>query len=94
MRLGVLDRFGRRTVFGGLDHLLGRNTGRLGGEDFAALGVGWVALALMGREPAWAVLVALAVFAALAELLAGAAFFTAVTSTSSQGVVDLALWER
>jgi hypothetical protein len=33
----------------------------------------------------------LAVLAALAELLAGAAFFTAVTSTSSQGVVDLAL---
>ena len=60
-------------------------------EDFAALGVGWVALALMGREPAWAVPVALAVLAALAELLAGAAFFTAVTSTSSQGVVDLAL---
>jgi hypothetical protein len=35
----------------------------------------------------------LAVPAALADLtaLAGTAFFTAVTSTSSQGVVDLAL---
>jgi hypothetical protein len=63
-------------------------------EDFAALGVGWVALALMGREPALAVLVAFAVFAASAELRTGAAFFTAVTSTSSQGVVDLALCER
>ncbi|HEX4217578.1 MAG TPA: hypothetical protein VHZ02_04365 [Acidimicrobiales bacterium] len=62
-------------------------------EGFAGLGVGWVALALTGREPALAVLAALAGFAALAELLAGAAFFPAVTSTSSQGVVVPALCE-
>jgi hypothetical protein len=61
-------------------------------EDFTALGVVVrVDLVVTARDPTLAVPVALADLTVLAELLAGAAFFTAVTSTSSQGVVDLAL---
>jgi hypothetical protein len=59
--------------------------------DFGAEAVP-VDLVVTAREPTLAVLAALADLAvALAELLAGAAFFTAVTSTSSQGVVGPAL---
>jgi hypothetical protein len=58
--------------------------------DFGAEAVP-VDLVVTARDPTLAVLAALADLDALAELLAGAAFFTAVTSTSSQGVVDLAL---
>ncbi|HXA33214.1 MAG TPA: hypothetical protein VNV87_13210 [Acidimicrobiales bacterium] len=50
-----------------------------------------VDLVVTARDPTLAVLAALADLDALAELLAGAAFFIAVTSTSSQGVVGPAL---
>ena len=49
-----------------------------------------VGLAVTSCEPALAAPVALADRIVLAGALAGAAFFTAVTSTSFQGVVDLA----
>jgi hypothetical protein len=60
-------------------------------EDFAALGVVALVDLMTARDPALAVPGTLADLTVLAELLAGAAFFTAVTSTSSRGVVDPAL---